>query len=647
MVASSRSQAIPVDTEGSPHARWRTLPLGSVTFTGGLWHERQRVNREVSLRHAYRMLERAGNFRALRMAAGEVDGEYPGPRYLDSDVYKWLEAVGWAFAADSASRDAELEGLADEAIGLVEAAQTPEGYLNSYYQAAEPGRRWADLRDSHELYCAGHLIQGAVAYARGTGDARLLAVARRFADHLDEVFGPGKRPGTDGHPEIEMALVELYRATGERRYRDLAAFFLDERGHGRLDTKPYNATYYADRVPVREATAIEGHAVRALYLAAGVTDLYLETGEIALLDAVLRQWRDMVAGKLYVTGGLGARHEGEAFGAPYELPNDRAYSETCAAIGSIMWSWRLLLATGEARFADLIERTLYNGFLSGVSLDGARFAYVNPLLDWGDGERADWFRTACCPPNVMRLLASLGHYFATIDPGEVPGLYLHQYGAATVEAEPAPGRAVGLRLESAYPWEGLVRLTVTRTDGASWRLGLLLPAWCAEPTVRLNGWPHDEPRDRGGYATIERAWREGDTVELDLPMRPRFVEAHPRIDATRGSVAIERGPVVYCLEQQDQDGAVDVLDARIDETAPLEAAWRGELLGGVVTVAGTGYVEEGADADAWRDRLYRPWGGRASATAIGRLARLTAVPYYARGNRGPGAMRVWIPRGGA
>jgi DUF1680 family protein len=401
---------------------------------------------------------------------------------------------------------------------------------------------------------------------------------------------------------------------------------------------------------VREATAIEGHAVRALYLAAGVADLYLETGEAALLEAGLRQWRDMVTGKIYITGGLGARHEGEAFGAPYELPNDRAYSETCAAIASIMWSWRLLLATGEARFADLIEWTLYNGFLSGVSLGGDRFAYVNPLLDWGDAARADWFRTACCPPNVMRLLASLGHYVATVDDAEVPGLHIHQYGAATIEAELVPGtgrRAVGLRMEGDYPWQGPVRFTVTRTDAAPWRLGLRLPAWCPDAAVRLNGWPHDEPRDAGGYATIERAWREGDTVELELPMRPRFVEAHPRVDAARGSVAIERGPVIYCLEQHDQDEAVNVLDVAIDETAPLEADWRGELLGGVVTVCGSGYVAQGPEAEEWRDRLYRPLGGRASMTSLGRLVRLTAVPYYARGNRGPGAMRVWIPRGNA
>jgi hypothetical protein len=504
---------------------------------------------------------------------------------------------------------------------------------------AEPDGRWSDLTDGHELYCAGHLIQAAVAHHRVTGDTRLLDVACRFADYIGSVFGPGRRPGTPGHPEIEMALVELYRDIHERRYLELAGFFLDQRGQGTLGSgRGGGPAYYQDHVPVREATTVAGHAVRQLYLTAGVTDVYMETGEGALLDAVLRQWRAMVGGKLYITGGVGSRHEGEAFGEPYELPNDRCYCETCAAIASVMWNWRMLLATGEGRFADLIERTLYNGFLSGVSLDGRRFFYVNPLLSRGGFERAEWYRCACCPPNVMRLMASLGHYFATADP---TGLQIHQYGPTTIHAALEPGRRVALRMETDYPWQGQVELTVEHTDGLPWRLGLRLPGWCEGAALLVNGQRIQVPTE-AGYATIEQSWQEGDTVELVFPMAPRLIEAHPRSDSTRGCLAIERGPIVYCLEQCDQEPSVSVMDVQIDRAGALDTTWRGGLLGGVMVVEAAGYA---VDVAPWQDRLYRPASGGDDLPR--RPVRLTAVPYHVWANRGPGAMRVWIPRSGA
>jgi DUF1680 family protein len=637
-----------VDTSHSPYAHWRTLPIGSVSLTGGLWARRQAVNREVSLRHGYRALEQAGNLRDLRLAAGSTEGEYLGPLYIDSDLYKWLEALAWELARHP---DDELQRMADTTIELVAAAQAGDGYLNSYYQVVEPDHRWGNLKDGHELYCAGHLMQAAVAHHRVSGDTRLLRVARRLAETIGSVFGPGKRAGTPGHSEIEMALVELYRETAvttanERRYLELAGFFLDQRGRGLLGSGRYgNLTYYQDHVPVREATAVAGHAVRQLYLAAGVTDVYLETGEQALLDAVARQWRDMTGGKLYVTGGAGSRHEGEAFGEPYELPNDRCYCETCAAIASIMWNWRMLLATGEARFADLIERTLYNGFLSGVSLDGRRFFYVNPLLSRGGIERAEWYRCACCPPNVMRLIASLGHYFATGTPfdgahGRPARLQIHQYAPATIHAELEPGRRVALRMETDYPWQGQVRLTIGQTDGLPWILGLRLPGWREEASIQVNGEPVEAPA-KVDFVTVERVWRKGDTIELDFPMTPRLVEAHPRSDSTRGCVAIERGPIVYCLEQNDQEPPVDIMDVQIDETSPLQTVWRGDLLGGVMTVEARGYA---VDVGSWQGRLYRPAGGQDDLSR--QPVRLTAVPYHVWANRGPGAMRVWIPRSG-
>lgn len=623
----------PIDTTSSPYAHWRAIPLDGCTFAEGFWTQRQRINRTVSLRHGYRQLERHGNFNNLRLAAGTGTGEYRRPVFMDSDVYKWLEAVAYDLVA---APDPELEQMAAAAIDLVAAAQMPDGYLDSYWQVVEPDRRWADLDHGHELYCAGHLFQAAVAFYRATGQDRLLRVAQRFADHIDIVFGPGKQQGTPGHPEIETALVELYRATHERRYLDLAAYFLGQRGQGILRGIHRNVgpEYHQDRVSVRETDVVEGHAVRQLYLTAGVADLYLETGEQALLDAQLRQWHDFTAHKLHVTGGAGARHQGEAFGEPYELPNDRAYCETCAQIASIMWNWRLLLATGDGRFADLLEHTLYNGFLSGVSLDGSRYFYVNPLLSRGGIERPEWHGCACCPPNVMRLLASLHCYFATT--GE-DGVQIHQYAPAALRAALPSGQDAALRMESDFPWHGRVKLSVDESDGSAWTLRLRIPAWAKGWTLQVNGAPQ-QPTLEQGYAPIERAWAAGDVVELDLPMQPALLQASPRVDPTRHSLAIQRGPVLYCLEEADQEADVNLLDACIDPAAPLTASWQPELLGGVMVVEGAGAV---VDAAPWADQLYQPFG---SVAETSRPVKLRAVPYYAWANRGPGAMRIWIPR---
>src|SRR5690606_21110932 len=395
------------------YARWRQLPLNSVSLTGGFWAEWQNLNRRTTLQHGYQMLEKAGNFDNLRIAAGQKEGQFRGPAFQDSDIYKWLEAVAYELMTHP---DPALQRQADEVIELIAAAQQDDGYLNSYYTIVEPDRRWSDLDFGHELYCAGHLIEAAVAYTRATGTTQLLNVATRFADLIADTFNPQAREGAPGHPEIEMALVELYRETGNRRYLDLAAYFIDQRGKSEMRGLGWlKAEDHQDRVPVRQEDVVEGHAVRAMYLNAGVTDLYLETGEQALLDAMQKQWRDMVTGKMFLTGGLGSRYEGEAFGDPYELPSDQCYCETCAAIGSIFWNWRMLQVTGDSRYADVIERQLYNGMLSGLALDGKHFFYMNPLLSRGGYERQEWLGCACCPPNLMRLLASLGKYFATHD----------------------------------------------------------------------------------------------------------------------------------------------------------------------------------------------------------------------------------------
>jgi DUF1680 family protein len=632
----------PVDTGRSTRAAWRTLGSRAVTIEGGLWAARQATNRQLALPHGLRMLEAAGNLDNLRIAAGRSTGRYRGPVFMDSDVYKWLEAAAYEVAR--VPGDA-LRSTIDTTIELVGAAQGADGYLNSHYQVAEPGRRWTDFAQGHELYCAGHLFQAAVAHRRATGDDGLLRIARRFAECIDAVFGPGRRAATPGHPEIEMGLVELYRETGERRYLDLARFFVDQRGRGLLGPGRFNSSaYYQDRVPVREASEVEGHAVRATYLATGVADLYLETGDPALLAALNRQWDDLVRHKLYVTGGIGARHLAEALGQPYELPSELAYSETCAAIGSIMWSWRMLLATGESRFADLIERTLYNALLGGVSLDGQRYFYVNPLASNGADERLsrggcrrkEWHLVACCPPNVMRLVASLGHYVATRDPS---GLQIHQYGSARIVTELGSGSTVALRMETAYPWEGRIRLAIEEGSGVPWTLGLRVPGWCRGVAVRLDDREVEVTPDASGYLRLDRAWARGDSVELDLAMEPRLVEAHPWIEATRGRVAIERGPLVYCLEQADHPGA-PVADLEIDPAAPLTSRWDGDLLGGVAVVRASGFQ---VDTASWHHQLYRP--ARPGPAAARQRVELTAIPYYAWANREPGAMRVWIPRG--
>ena len=630
----------PVDTSKSPYARWRALPAGGVSLGQGFWARRQAVNRGASLDHGYRQLEASGNFNNLRLAAGRGEGEFRGMRFADSDVYKWLEAVAYDLAARP---DAKLLGWAEEAIDLLAAAQSDDGYLNSYWQVVEPDRRWQDLGRGHEMYCAGHLMQAAVAYHRATGRGKLLDIARRFADHIDSVFGPTGRPGIPGHPEIETALVELYRHTGEGRYLDLARLLLDRRGRETLNLGQLGPDYFQDHVPVREADTMAGHAVRQLYLAAGAADVYLETGDPAIYEAMMRQWRDMTEHHLFVTGGLGSQHRGEAFGRPYELPNESCYCETCAQIASIMWCWRMLLATGESSFADVIELTMYNGFLSGVALDGRSYFYVNPLQSRGAAqssgrslpERQEWFACACCPPNVMRLISSLAHYVATRDAG---GVQIHQYAGADIGFETGGGGRALLRMETDYPWRGLVRFAVEETGGEAWSLSLRVPGWSEGASLRVNGRPWDAAVSPGAYITVERTWREGDSVELDLSMAPFLLRGHPRIESVRGCAAIRRGPLVYCLEQADQPAGTDLFDMELEPSVPLRSSWRPDLLDGVMAVHASGHV---VDSAPWEGRLYRrvePANGEPR-----RSVDLTAVPYYAWANRGPNAMRVWLP----
>jgi uncharacterized protein len=636
LLDSTQPRAVTVDTARSPHVRLRPLPLDAVDLSDEFWEPRRRINREVTLPSQYRHLEETGRLDNFRRASGKTGGEYQGIYFNDSDVYKWLEAASWSLATDP---DPGLEQMVDVAITEVEDAQRPDGYLNTYFTFERATQRWTDF-DLHEMYCAGHLFQAAVAHFRATGSERLLDVATRFADHICDTFGPeeGKRHAVDGHEEVEMALVELFRVTGERRYLEGAQYFIDARGHGLLG-RPYGQhepSYSQDHEPLRDQSEVVGHAVRALYLYTGAADVYAETGEPDLLRALDRLWENMTTRRMYVSGGLGSRYEGEAFGKDFELPNERAYTETCAAIASVMWNWRMLALEGEARYADLIEHTLYNAVLPGLSLDGQHYFYQNPLADDGSHRRQPWFGCACCPPNVARLLASLPGYFYSTSEGAV-WVHLYAEGAATVELD--RDRTIRLSQRTRYPWDGRVEIQVE--GEGEFALMLRVPAWCEEGVeIEVNGELVDAGIFPGSYANLRRTWRPGDTINMDLPMPVRRVECHPYVAENAGRIALMRGPLLYCAEQADNQG-VDLRDLVLNSKAPT-VRWEPDLLGGVAILQVE--ARSAAPGAGWEDRLYRAVHPR-EGDAQTPTTRVTAVPYYTWANREPGAMRVWLRNG--
>ena len=637
---SHQRAAAPVGLTAGAATTFRPLPLSAVRVVGGFWAQRQQANRTAAIPAGLRRLRESGAFRNLRRAADRDEGHYEGPLFIDSDLYKWLEAIAWEQAREPSE---DLAAEQAEATTLVAGAQRPDGYLNSFVQVVTgDAARFTDLTYGHELYCAGHLMQAAVAQHRATGHRGLLEVAVRFADLLTGTFGPGKRPELDGHPLVEMALVELYRETGASRYLELARHFVEARGFGWVGNGAPSRprSYFSDRVPVRAATTVEGHAVRALYLAAGAADLAAETGDDELLAALQRQWDSMVTTKTYITGGVGARWNGEAFGDCYELPADRAYCETCAAIASIQWSWRMLLRTGDPRYADLIERTLYNALLPGVSLDGTAYFYVNTLQvrsgppgdeprDPANG-RGGWFDVACCPPNIMRTIASLGSLLATRDDD---GVQVHQYATSAITAE-LPSGQVELAVATNYPWEGRIEITVRAAPDQDWTLSLRIPAWCTGARAVIAGAGATEACEPGAYLRLRRRWAAGSSVVLDLPMPVRRTVAHKRVDAVRGCVAVERGPLVYCLEQAGDPAEILLDDVRLVD-GECTAAWDPGLLGGMTVVHMTGRTAQRPIP------LYQA--ETACAGHPGQLVQLVAIPYFAWANRGPGPMRVWIP----
>ncbi|MDQ0372179.1 DUF1680 family protein [Cellulomonas humilata] len=636
MTSTTTTAGSPIAPVAPSHGALRPLGLDDVQITGGFWAQRQAVNGSASLAHIEHWMEREGwipNFDSA--AAGTLsDLDRGGREFSDSEVYKLLEAMAWEIGRTG---DAALDGRFRALVGRIAAAQEADGYLNTNFGRPGQRPRYSDLEWGHELYCFGHLFQAAVARARTRPDADdgLLAVARRAADHVVAAFGPDGIASVCGHAEIEPALAELGRATGERRYVDQAALFVERRGTGTLADIELGRAYYQDDVPVRDATVLRGHAVRANYLAAGAVDVAVETDDEDLLDALTTQWENTVARRTYVTGGQGSQHEGEAFGHDFVLPADRAYSETCAGIGSVMFSWRLLLAQGLPRYADLVERTLFNVVATSPSHEGTAFYYTNTLHQRVPGTvpptevasprassslRAPWFAVSCCPPNVARTLASLAAYVATTDDD---GLQLHQYAPARIRTTLADGRRVELDVETAYPTDGVVRVTVAATEDRPWTLTLRVPSWADGAELRTPDGVQPAPT---GTVSVHRRFAAGDVVELHLPMEPRVSSPDPRIDAVRGCVVVERGPEVLALESVDLDGA-DVSAVRLDLTAGVREA-DGRVLVTVVTAAP-------AD-DAW------PYGSP-PAPADQARAEAPLIAYHDWANRGPSTMRVWLP----
>jgi DUF1680 family protein len=646
----------PLDATAAATVRLRSLGLGEVEVDRssqlGRWQQR---NSERTIPHCVEHVHRSGAMGNLeRVAQARAGtGTHQGMVFSDSDVYKVLEAAAW----DSVrSGSATAEEFLDRAGSTVAAAQRADGYLDSWVQGEHPDLAWADLRWGHELYCAGHLLQAAVAAARTGACPPLDGVSHRLLEHLLSVFsledGDGRLRGVCGHPEIETALVEHYRTTGDRRALELAARQIDLRGRpdvalpdsGLISRVRFPLSYYLHHLPVRERAVATGHAVRELYLQCGVVDVAVETADDELLRASEAIWEDLYSRKTYVTGAHGSRHRDESIGDPYELPSDRAYGETCAAIAAFQWNWRLLLATGRARYAAAMEQVLWNTIAGAVSRDGTSFFYSNTLhLRTGHdadedapSERLAWYECACCPPNLARLMATVQCYLMTRDER---GLQVHLPFSGRVSTALAGGR-VELELRTGHPWDGNCEIEVTRCDvPAPWRLSVRVPEWsgAAGADVALNGEPVRPPAD-GGYLHVARPWNKGDVLRVTSPVTVRVLRPHWRVDAVRGCAALARGPLVYCLEGTDLPPTTAVEDVVLSvATTPRPCA---EVPAGLEDEVQLALHAEGRGV-AHPDRALYLEDGAATPAPV--ELPLTFVPYYARGHRQGGAMRVWVP----
>ncbi|WP_154144192.1 glycoside hydrolase family 127 protein [Raoultella sp. RIT712] len=640
--------------------------LNRITVTDPFLGEYQRLIRDVVIPYQWEALndnipdaEPSHALANYRIAAGLEDGEFYGMVFQDSDVTKWLEAVAWSL---SQKPDATLEHTADEVIELLAKAQAEDGYLNTWYSVKEPGLRWTNLAECHELYCAGHLFEAAVAFYNATGKRRLLEISCRFADHINDVFGPneGQLRGYPGHPEIELALMRLYEVTQEPRYQELARFFLEERGqqpyYYDIEFAKRGGTWHWDNwgdawmvkdkaythahKPLNEQDQAVGHAVRSVYLMTGLAHIARMTRDEEKRQTCLRIWNNMVQRRMYITGGIGSQGIGEAFTSDYDLPNDTAYGESCASIGLMMFARRMLEMEGDAHYADVMERAFYNTVLGGMALDGKHFFYVNPLethpksiphnhiYDHIKPVRQRWFGCACCPPNIARTLVAIGHYLFTPRPD---ALFINFYAGSeasfTINAQ-----TLALKISGNYPWDEEVTIAFSHAQAVSHTLALRLPEWCAAPQVLVNG-EVAQGELRKGYLHLTREWQQGDTITLRLPMKVRRVYAHPRVRHAAGKVAIQRGPLVYCLEEADNGTELYNLSLPTNSRFS-EIAGSGVLAGKVLLVA------EGLRRPTSADD--QPLYGFDHPQTQVQKQTLTFIPWFSWANRGEGEMRIWV-----
>jgi len=639
----------------SPYAAIDQLSLSQVEITRGFWAGKREQLEKVVLPSQWAQLESHHDVDNFRVLAGLKQGVHQGPVYIDSDLYKWLEAASYV-----SGRHPENQWLSDrinELTGLIAKVQMPDGYLNTYYETFAPDRRWTNLVMNHELYCAGHLIEAACAKKEATGKDDLLRVAARLADHITAVFGPGKNPGVPGHEEIELALVRLYRETGDKKYLESAAWFINQRGRSTnypqallnslkdqaglakivnekripwLEKTPHagsaagyiigsaildlripgeflSGKYFQDHKPFLDMTVAEGHAVRAMYFFTGAADVYLETGDSRLLAAAEKIWDNTITKRTYITGGMGSLPGIEGFGRDYELPN-RSYTETCAAIGSFFWNFRMLRATADAKYAELMEKTLYNAILPALALDGQSYFYQNPLTASGKDQRQKWYGTACCPPNIARLFGSLERY---IFGQSKDSIWVHQYISSSAQFE-RNGQQIRLELESGFPWSGDVKIKIKSAQQCNFALMLRIPEWAKAAELKINGQKIPEAIEPGKYLELAREWKNGDELLINFPFEVRLLDSPPQLKENRGKIAIMRGPLIYCLEGIDNPG-VKLHRVALDRSAKISAE-PSDILGGVTVLK--------AKSKSGRN--------------------LVLIPYYAWSNRGPSYMDVWL-----
>jgi uncharacterized protein len=634
-------------------SQYHPVRFVDVRLVGAFWKERLDTVLKTTIPSQHKKLSDYGYLNSLTLPKPVPPLRFPRhPNgftvqvFWDSDVGKWIESASYAL---SHRRDADIEVKIERIVDDFEKAQAPDGYLNCWYLEREPENRWTNLRDNHELYNAGHMLEGAIAYFETTGRRRWLDIMEHYVDHIGTMFGPnsGQNRGYCGHPEIELALVKLYRLTGNRKHLDLAAYFVNERGNQRphyydverearqahgadLQRYPYpNYEYCQAHAPVREQSKVVGHAVRAMYLYTAMADLAVELNDPALRKACETLWNDVMITKMYVTAGLGPSAHNEGFTHDYDLPNETAYAETCASVALIFWAQRMLHFDLEGKYADILELALYNGALSGLSRDGEHYFYANPLESTGSAERWDWHNCPCCTMNVSRLVASVGGYFLST---ATDGIAFHLYGGISATREIA-GTSVTINEVSNYPWSGDIRIAIDPTAPTQFDVKLRIPGWARSHALSVNGTPVNTTA-ANGYVTINRVWRKGDTISLDLPMPAERLYANPGVIMDVGRVALKRGPLVYCLEEADNPGGA-VQRLKLPRTSELMSGTRADLFGGIVTVSAQGRA---IDPAGWHD-LYR------NAPPPEAEQTVTAVPYYLWANRGRGSMVVWVPEG--